>query len=207
MSVKRKKTTEPPYQRNDAPLISAHRKEFEISKQFAVHQKRCDADPIYRMLLFADDMIEMDDGTSVRYIDVLLGSARVLMEKMYGKYFHNSPLIQQMFALFASQHDTNIKIFAMSFILAHEPAIAKCFSDMYDTTSRETLFEGQRGPQQFFLWNQYFVKPAMGLHKNHHNNKYTIVMEMEQYVLQAVREYAMGPFDAPKVTTTNKKQR
>jgi hypothetical protein len=200
--MKRKKQV--PYQRRDAPLAAIPA--TDVLAQFPLHHARCDADPIYRMLMFPNDVIDMDDGSNMRYIDVLLKNARALLEKMYGKYMRESVLIQHMFDLLDGQHDEHIKIFVMNFILAHEPSIARCLSDMYDTFAKEALFEGRRGPQQLFLWNQYFLKPVMGWHKNHHNNKYTIVMEMEHHVLQATREYIMGPFDAPR-SEANKKKR
>lgn len=154
---------------------------------------RCEADPIYRLLLFGQETLQMTDGTTTRYVDLLLSNAKAILYKRYGQSFQKSRWIQEMFRLLENQHDLAVKIFVMHFIIHQEPSVARAMADLYDTEAQDALFPGESGPQHFFLYLQKFLHQAMEAHLNHANNKYTIVGELQGFVQKATQEYIMGP--------------
>jgi hypothetical protein len=185
------------YQRRDEPLPQEWAQEPGLLSNCNLHTVRCDADPMYHMLLFGDALLTLDNGVQMRFIDVLIKSAKQAMDLKYGKYFSESRWIKQMFHLLEDQHDLAIKIFVMNFILKQETTIARTFSEMYNTQEEAALFPGNRGPQQLMLYIRYYLNTIIEAHFNHANNKYTIVQEIEQHVQRSINEYIMGPFEAP----------
>ena len=187
--MKRRKS----YQRQDEPLPNELKQEAGFLADYPIHNIRSEADPMYRLLLFGNDMLTMSDGSKEMYVDVLLRNAKSVLNKRYGPAFESSRLIQQMFHLLDTQHDVTVKIFVVHFIIHQEPLVARAMADLYDTQEPSALFPGEAGPKHFNAYVTKFLRPAIESHLNHANNKYTIVQEMQGFVQKATQEYIMGP--------------
>lgn len=173
-----------------------------MSEEGQVTSGRRVNDPIYRLLFHPTDEIEMDDGTRVPYVVLLLRNAREVLEKRYGPVFCNSQWIAHMWRVLLvddplrlTPQTSSIYVFLMLFIIGRERSIFDTMSRLYDG---ESLF-GTRGPQQMFSFVHYHVLRVMELHMNHPStNKYTVVKQMDDFVEEAQVQYVMGPIGAPR---------
>jgi hypothetical protein len=164
-----------------------------IREDWEIHQNRCNNDPIYRILYFGNNRLQMSDGSTPRYIDHLLGSALEILEKRLGKPFSESRWIKHVLPMLTDVTNDDIvpKIFAIFFILQKDWRIADELANLYESDENVDVF-AIGGSNQFYAFIKY-IKTHMEYHLNHSTNKYTVTRELKAFVDNAKIEYMLGP--------------
>ena len=176
-----------------------------IRENWNVHQSRCNADPMYRLLFFGNMELEMSDGTTPRYVDYLLDSAIKMLTKRYGSAFKQSRWLSHVIPMLFRHADLVPKIFALLFILQKNPSLSETIFDLYDTESEFDMFS-KGGNNQFYAFIKY-IRNIITHHLNHAPNKYTIKRELSGFVEHAQHEYVMGPHPPPAPKKPNQKKK
>lgn len=150
---------------------------IEIDNKQEIHKKRCDNDPIYKVL-FSND---------VDYLHNLLENGIAYVNKLYGKKFRTNKNIQYLFELVLNKsfNDLLFKRIVLFFLLSWEQPFCKTIGNTY---GNEGLF-GKNGKdhfQVFVMTVDKFVEQTL-CHPFDENN----IMEMLQNLEHAIRESYM----------------
>lgn len=193
------RTKDSPYE-NDEALTTHLTRIGMIRSDWTIHDQRCEADPIYRLLFFGNAPLEMDDGTVHRYIDYLMVQLMDMLEDMYQDAFRCARRIQHIMPLLTNTKDVDIapRIMLILAILHRIPRLAQSIANLYDTSSDYDLFSNG-GDNHFFAFLKY-VYYVLEHHLNHAYNKYTIKREVSGFFHHMQREYMMGPPPIKDVT-------
>ena len=160
-----------------------------MSKENDIQTKRCEADPMYR-ILFYPETIDESDGR--RYIDKLLELGIMYIQKKYGPRLMEKKVIRRVFALIQSNDDETIstdyriKQFALLFIMQYEREFANTIAELY---TDEGLFgnEGQNQFRRFMCKMEEYIDMTL----NFAYHKSNIVGTINEFTKEASKEYIM----------------
>lgn len=164
-----------------------------------VHQKRCEADPIYQLLLFPAEEIPVYDPHTERllyhttFIDRLIDGVHQMLLRRYGEAMQKERLVVDMFEVLKKPScDTQIKVFTMMFLIKWEPMVCELIRDLYDTEAEESLFEQDAITQYNSLLRllDRWVEQTI----NYPFSQYSIGQLVDNFLHACTKEYVMGPF-------------
>ena len=156
-----------------------------------VHERRCEADPIYQLLLFPDNPLEMENHETVKFVDRLISGIKPMLEKKYGDAFKNDSIIQTMFQqLEAPYCNSDIKVFFLLFIIKWESEVCQVVRELY--TDENPLFGSKALDQYNHILRllDRWIKET----QNFPYSQFNIVQLVKNFLDVTTLEYIMGPF-------------
>lgn len=164
-----------------------------------IHSKRCEADPIYQILLFPNEVLPVynehtgDLLYTTTFIDRVLSGIKAMLEKRYGDALSQETLVTDMFkGLSSPQCDTRIKIFVLMFLIKWEPSVCELIRDLYDPEATGCL-HGEDSLKQYNtllkLLDKWVAQTVV-----YPFSQLSIVEIVTSFVDACTQEYIMGPF-------------
>ena len=164
-----------------------------VRDNWTIHQQRCECDPMYRLLFFSNQRLEMEDGTRPRYIDYLISSALEVLQERYGNHFTKAFWLKNALPHLTNVENTDVvpKLFALLCMFQRDAQLSEAIYQLYDCDNPFDLF-ANGGNNHFYAYMKH-MKHYIEQHYNNANNKYTIKADLTTFALTACKEYIMGP--------------
>lgn len=169
----------------------AWKKKLKEESSLGIHEKRCECDPLYQLLIFPNATLEMETNEKVKFVDRIINGIKPMLEKKYGESFRNDTIISTMFKQLESSYcDSNIKVFFLLFIIKWEPEVCQIIRELYTDTS--PMF-GNKGLEQYNhilrLLDKWIAET-----QNYPYSQFNIVQVVQNFLNVTTLEYIMGPF-------------
>ena len=165
----------------------------------AVHRNRCEADPIYQLLFFPTQPIEVHDPVTgalvytTTFIDRFIDGIYSMMKKRYGPALQKERLIVEMFEILqGSLCDAQLKTFVMMFLIKWEPSVGDLVRDLYEPDAKGSLFGTESIDQYNSLLRRldHWVEQTITFPFS----QFSIVQLVQNFLQACTTEYIMGPF-------------
>lgn len=121
-----------------------------LKDDWDIHQKRCDNDPMYQLLLFPTEPLDLTDAQgnvleSITFIDRILSECiKLIMIRNKGFIEKSSNIKDAFYFLQSDVTDTRCKLFALMFMVQRVPSIRDMLQGLYNHELGPTHSFGQK---------------------------------------------------------------